>query len=381
MNKLIFFVLILSILAGQVIKIPVGNFGGIILLDVAVIFLCFLGIYNIKFRLKRPPVFIKAALVFIAICLISLLFTPIKLTFPEFIISLLYTIRYSAYILVGWLIYQGAFPSFKKAALNVLITSGVFLAILGLLQLIFLKDLQFLAKYGWDPHYFRTVSTFFDPNFVGAYFVLTLLLLSLSRNKMTSFVWILVYLALLTTFSRGAYLAFFTSFTLISILNRSKKQILFTIILSLGLLLGFNQYKTYVAAPRGIDRYESATSRQDSWRQGWQLFLNSPILGVGFNTYRFALRQYDLADEKFLKSHGSSTNDSSLLYVAATTGILGLTAYLIFLLSLALGKHKVLTSGLIGLIAQSFFANTLFYPPLLFWVILVAYWEEDKTSS
>ena len=183
------------------------------------------------------------------------------------------------------------------------------------------------------------------------------------------------YLALLTTFSRGAYLAFVTSFGIYSILKRSTKLFFLTILLFSGLLLGFFAYQHLVAAPRGVDRTQSAEFRLNTWQQGWTIFQNQPILGVGFNAYRLALRQYRLADEQFLGSHGASTNDSSLLFVAATTGIIGLISYLFFLFQIAkigFRKNPILLASLVGLVAQSFFANTLFYPFLLFWLILLA---------
>ncbi|MBI2596998.1 O-antigen ligase family protein [Candidatus Daviesbacteria bacterium] len=369
-------ILTFTIISGQLIKLPLGN-GGIILLDVAVLALSVLGLVKLKFKLKKPPLFLTAALTFILTGVLSLILTPLNLQLPQYLISFSYAIRFCIYILLGWEIYSGAYPSLKNKIPAVLSFSGLILAILGLVQFYFLPDLRFLTKAGWDPHYFRAVSTFLDPNFLGAYLVLTLLLLfqNLSKVKKWKILTLgIIYFALLVTFSRGAYLAFFVTFTMLSFLNKSLRQMLLTISLSLGLLLGFHLYQTGVAQPRGINRSQSAQSRQNSWQQGWQLFQTHPIFGVGFNAYRYGLKTYNLGDEQFLKTHGSSTNDSSLLYVAATTGILGFLTYIFFLFTLVKSgwNQKFLPAALLGLIAQSFFANTLFYPPLLIWVILMA---------
>lgn len=373
--------LTLSIVSGQLIKISFGT-GGLILLDVALISLCTLGLLQTRGQLSKPPLWIKAAFVFIGVALISLVLSPITLTSNEYLISISYTIRFSLYILFGWLVYSNAFPKLKKNIYKILAFSGFALAILALLQLMLLPDLRFLTQFGWDPHYFRAASTFLDPNFLGSYLVLTLILLASKtpwgRIRQTPGVFYIlaaiIYLALLTTFSRSSYLAFLTAFLTLSVLKRSINFGLLTILLFLGLILGFLSYERLIAQPRNIDRGESAESRIGTWQMGWQIFQAHPILGVGFNVYRYAIREYNLGDEKFLKSHGSSTNDSSLLYVAATTGVLGLISYLIFLFTLvkACLKYRILSAALMGLIAQSFFANTLFYPPLLLWIILMA---------
>ncbi|MEK7616812.1 MAG: O-antigen ligase family protein [Patescibacteria group bacterium] len=375
--------LVLSLSFGQLIKVPIETQGGLILLDLAVIILCVLGLFHTSFRLAKPPIWVKAALAFIMVATASLIFTPLTLTPFEYFISFSYIIRFSLYIFLGWLIFSNALPNIKENIHKVLLFSGFTIAVLGTLQLAFIPDLRFITRFYWDPHFFRTVSTFLDPNFTGAFLVLTLILWY--QNRVVSKKWhlhigIIIYIALLTTFSRGSYLAFLTAFLTLSLMNKSLKLGLITILLFLGLLLGFLSYERLVAEPKDIDRAQSAQSRLGTWQQGLELFQNHPILGIGFNSYRFALRQYNLGDKLFLQSRGSSTNDSSFLYITATTGIIGLSVYIFFLLTIVGKRKSYLTSGLMGLIAQSFFTNTLFYPPVLLWVILVAALE-DKTFS
>ncbi len=149
-----------------------------------------------------------------------------------------------------------------------------------------------------------------------------------------------------------------------------------------GLLFGFFNYQKAVAGPRNIDRTQSAEFRLNTWQQGLSLFQQAPVLGVGYNSYPYALKEYRLANEEFLKSRGATTNDSSLLFVAAATGVIGLTSYLFFLANLleaAWQKHlqnniwgKICSAGILAILAQSFFANTLFYPFILIWIILVS---------
>lgn len=366
-------ILTLAIIAGQMIKIPVGTQGGMTLLDLCVTALTTYGIIKVKFQFKTPPLFLKIFLLFLITGIVSLFLTPLNLTTLEYVTSFFYSFRLLSYVVIYWLIYSGFFNNLKGQIKNILLYSGLGLSLLGLLQFLVLPDLKFLTANGWDPHYFRTVSTFLDPNFAGAYFVLTLTLLI--QKKWNIFIFAIIYLALLTTFSRSSYLMFLISSLSISFFQKSKKMALVTVLLFVVLMLGFQIYTQLVARPRGIDREQSAQFRLSTWQQGLAIFQKSPLIGVGYNNYRYAIREYKLADEQFYKSHGASGNDSSLLFVLATTGILGFTIYILFLLSLlkyAVKNNSVLIAAILGLLVHSVFANSLFYPFILIWLLLKA---------
>ncbi|MBI2196563.1 O-antigen ligase family protein [Candidatus Daviesbacteria bacterium] len=370
--------------AGQLIRIPIGTHG-VTALDITVALFCMVGFLKQRFHLQKPPPQIIAAFIFIFIAVISLLLTPLRLTLSEYLLSFSYTVRLFLYVFFAWLIFSDAFGDLRKNLGKVFLLSGISFATLGLLQFIFFPDLNFLTIAGWDPHYFRTVSTFLDPNFAGAFLVLTLTLILLIQShlgggpgrtpRVFCIFFTITYFALLTTFSRSSYLMFLISGMTLSFLKKSRLYFLSTIILFVILLLGFQIYSQLVTTPRNIDRAQSASSRVNTWQQGLILFKSNPILGVGFNSYRYALKKYQLGDEQFLQSHGSSSNDSSLLFVASTTGILGLVAYLYFLWTIfksSDGKNLYLITGLAGLLIHSLFANSLFYPPILAWILLIS---------
>lgn len=365
----IVWILTLAIIAGQLIKLPISNLAVVSLLDITIIFLCLLGLLRLKFRLGKPPLYIKFGLLFVFMAALSLALTPLNLTTREMLISFLYTVRFASFILFVWLISSNGFPMSKNHIQSIVIFSGIGLATLGLIQFTFLPDLKPLTQYGWDPHYFRTVSTFLDPNFAGAYFVLTLLAIIESPLpvKRRSLAMVLVYLALLTSFSRSSYLMFLVSGLTLSFLKKSKQLLLKISVLFIILFLGFQIYTQVVAEPRNIEREKSASFRFNTWQQGLTIFQNSPLLGIGYNSYRYALIEYNLGNEQFISSHGASSNDSSLLFVLATTGIIGLICYLLFLFSLL-----KLSPIIIGLLVHSFFANSLFYPPILLLAVLSA---------
>lgn len=364
-------ILTFALSSGQLIRVPYLS-GGIAALDIIVFLLSAIGLLKLKFKFKKPA-FLIPALIFILIALLSLFLTPLRLTSAEYLTALSYTGRFFIYLLFSWLIFSGAFPKIQKNLGKILTFAGIILAVLGLLQLIFFPDFRFLTVAGWDPHYFRTVSTFFDPNFAGAFFVLALILLMSDKSRLTPLFFAILYFALLTTFSRSSYAMFLISGLTFSFIKKSKKYALITLILFIFLLYGFQIYNRLVAEPRNISRDQSASSRLSTWQQGFAIIGKNPVLGVGFNAYRYAVREYKLGDAEFLKSHGSSGNDSSLLFVASTTGIIGLLAYLYFLFSIGgCAKRQILLPAVLGLTAHSLFSNSLFFPPILGWLIFMS---------
>lgn len=356
-----FWILALGLTSGQLIRLPFLG-GGITLLDISVLALTILILFKTKFQLRKP-LFLIPGLFFILITILSLIFTPLNLTPAETFTSFSYIARFFLYLVFAVSVF-----SLKKDLSKSFILSGFAIAVLGVLQIIFLPDLRFLAAQGWDPHYFRLVSTFLDPNFTGAFLVLTLILIT-QKAKINLFFFTLVYLALLLTFSRSSYGMFLISGLVFSVIKKTKKYALITLILFGFLLFGFQVYTRLVASPRNIDRNQSASFRLSTWQQGAILFQKSPLSGIGFNAYRYGIKQYNLGDKKFIASHGSSANDSSLLFVLSTTGILGLAAYIYFLFTL-IKTNKILVVGITGLLFHSFFANSLFYSPILLWLLI-----------
>ncbi len=374
------YLLILSVVAGQLIKVPLINQRGPILIDIILFFLVILGLKKLKsYWLSKP---FLAFIIFILICLISLVLSPLGFNPTENLSSFFYILRLLIFFLFGFVLLN---KGLKLNSGKIIIISGVFLSILGLLQFLFFPDLIFLTKYGWDPHFFRTVSTFLDPNFLGIYLTLSIITLLLSkfpkRNTLKIIYFVIIYFALITTFSRSADLLFFVSLFTIGILKKSFIIFILGGFLTVILLITFYTYVSLVALPRNIDREQSGQLRISSWNQGLILFSKSPILGIGFNNYQQALKHYNVAPPSQLTSRGGSSNDSSLLFIIATTGISGLIAYLAFIFfSLKEGIYflkkggdepVLLIAGILALIVNSFFINSLFYPFTLLWIFLL----------
>ncbi len=142
------------------------------------------------------------------------------------LLSLLYLIRWAVYILFA----ISLKVKIKKPILNFyLLASGLLFSFWGLLQYIFLPDTRFLKILGWDDHYYRLLSTQLDPNFAGILIVLAFWQLQKYKNKISSWLYILVNLLLILsltlTYSRASFLAFVISLFFHAIFSLRKKRL------------------------------------------------------------------------------------------------------------------------------------------------------------
>jgi O-antigen ligase len=276
----------------------------------------------------------------------------------------------------------------EKTIIEILGLVGIVITFLGFLQLIFFpkfdNPLFPLTEWGFDPHQGRLTSTFLDPNFVGAFLVLTLGLIIFkliqSVRKVLLLQAVALILAIVLTFSRSAYLMLGTFVILggVFIWNKVSKKQKYTFLLLcflslVGLSLVFPRFLERVSG--GISLDKSSAERVVSWRNGWEIFQNKPILGVGFNNYRFAQEQKNLFKTYSADGgHAGGGADSWVIFILATTGLLGLVVYIVFwikvlkiLLSQKTSLGLVLFLLLSSLLINGQFINSLFFPPIMLW--------------
>src|SRR3989304_391147 len=213
----------------SLLTIPIGQLGRIELTqdivalpaDIIIPILLFLWLIwalGVKRKLPLPPSS-SFILLFFLWATISLGFGARYLAGNQTIVSglfLLRAIEYTGLYFVSWYIITQE-PQFKKTVVRFLLGIGIVVALLGFFQLVIIPDFTELAlKGGWDPHQGRILSTFFDPNFVGGFFAFNLFLgTSLfleEKNPLTKIILVstivILFIALLLTFSRSSYLAF-----------------------------------------------------------------------------------------------------------------------------------------------------------------------------
>ena len=341
----------------------------------------------IKKKYTLPPL-TKPIFLFLMIAIISLIVNSSRLSIRELFVSGLYLLR--------WIVYAGLyfvlidlkdrFNYLKWSSMvNYLIVLGAMTAIFGLVQYLIWPDIGFLEVFGYDPHYFRLVGTFFDPGFVGIILVLTLILLVVSnwekigvfkmKNLPVHCLLFTVYCSLALTYSRSSYLAYLMGMGVIAFIKKAPR--FFLIILFIGAL-------TLLILPRQsggegirLERTSTIQARAGSWQNALIISRDHPLIGVGFNAFRYAQRDYGFLKEQWQESNAGAGADSSLLFVLATTGIIGFLTYLgIWWKILRIGNLTILASAL-AILIHSLFLNSLFYPWVMAWMwILLA--KENK---
>ena len=342
-------------------------------------------------------------------------FTPIQI-----FSSALYLVRWFAYLAIYFIIIE--FDSeFKKKILKILFVDGLIILLAGFIQYFLYPNLRNLYYLGWDEHNYRMFSTFLDPNFAGAFFVLFLIfLLGLLRNelyirhsgkrgtsasrisksfmisaesdsgqaRMTIKGISLLFLlginltSIFLTYSRSAILMLISSSIVYLVLISKKK---FIIILPIILLAAFFVLlPTFNKENTNLFRKTSSFARIDSYTNAVKIIKDHPFLGVGFNTYRYSQISYGFKSQNTkYQNHADAGVDNSFLFVLATMGISGLGVYL-YLWKKLIEKNYMLfiqknnifslmfITGAIGLFVDSFFINSLFYSPIMFWIWTLA---------
>ena len=159
---------------------------------------------------------------------------------------------------------------------------------------------------------------------------------------------------------------------------------------------------SFLSSPRIQERVEgiftidvTAQKRIESWSSIIFLASEHPLLGVGYNTLRYAQLEVGLITDP--GEHSAGGSDSSLLTILATTGIVGLLAFVWLSVSAVALSWKVFAAqhnnefsrglglgmigGLAALFAHSQFVNSLLYPHILamVWIVLgMLVWASDR---
>lgn len=328
----------------------------------------------------------KPMLLFLLVICISLVANSFRYPGNELFVAALYGIRWLLFASVYFVISD--LPElWKKKIPGFLRLSGVSLVVLGYLQYFFYWDLRNLYYLGWDEHLFRMFSTFLDPNFFGSFLVLYFIFVTGCVTKLTKkdgwkrYVWgsvaVLTFTAIFLTTSRSAFIMLGVSLVVFLVLL-GKKKYLFLFAAIAVLIFALSSRFFYLENINPF-RVASSVARVESGVNAISIIAHNSLFGVGFNAYRYAQIEYGLrhSDPKY-PSHADSGTDTSLLFVFATTGIVGLGAYLYLLNSFyregkkADGVYRaVLLSSLVGILVNSLFINSLFYPSIMYWLFSI----------
>lgn len=376
--KLLFIIFFVSLTLGQIGAIPLGTSTTLYAHDIVLTVILFAALIAKKKPSAKPKLWLPIVS-FVGAGLLSLLVNISRFSLPVLGQSSLYLVRWTLYAGLYWIVLEDFVPVIFW--LRGLYLAGVGLAAFGLIQYVWYPYLRNLSYLGWDPHLYRVFSTLFDPNFLGLIFVFTLFIgvYLWGKGKYRMIIGmgeVLTGVAFLLTYSRSGYLALVVALTVL--LGFIKKWSV------LGGLIGLLA-AGIVLLPRpggegvNIMRTVSTAARFGNWERGLVLIRQSPVFGYGFNTLRSVQRTKGWIDESQGISRAGAGLDNSFEFVWATTGVVGLAAYGWLLGSMyALGLQRI-TKGKyhllaimyialgIGMVVQSLFLNSLFYPWILLW--------------
>lgn len=335
MDKIIFFTILILFPFGQLFKIGIFN-----LFDIAVLFLAMVTLL----RHPKYPEWYKYFIYFILFCIFSLLFN-FKLFEPK---SLMYLIRLWSYSMVA--VYISNFVADHKAVVRSLLAVSIASAIFGWLQYFIWPDLTALKYLGWDDHLLRMVGTFLDPTYLGLIIVLGIIIAVFNNYKKVLY-FLLISLAF--TYSRSSYLI-----ASLFLIYKKKFLPLFIFILILFFI------PKDIGEGTNLARTVSGNNKLINYEESIEIFKKSPLVGIGFNNMCNA-RQFFLND-KNIDSHSCNGADSSILFLLATTGIVGLILFINFIFKIS--NNYLLMSSFLAVFIHSLFANSLFYPHIMFWM-------------
>ncbi len=300
---------------------------------------------------------------------------------------------------LAYLFRWGAYFGLYVAAINLLVRSDVrgliaafdasvlIFAIFGIIQAAFLPGFAQLVYpesvlyADWDPQGHRLVSTFLDPNYAGALLTIGLLLYAgrLSSGERVPIWRVAVMLtALLLTLSRSSFAALGVGLVVVLLIRGFSTRMLKVVgVLALLATPAIPRLITFAAAFNKLSVDASALQRFVAWSRALRVFADSPIVGVGFNTYGYVGRFYGF------DATGTSAFalDGGLLFIAVMTGIVGLALYVAMLAfvmfrarrvwrdSSASSQERGVAVGVaaitVAMIVHSLFVNSLLLPFLM----------------
>lgn len=355
MDKIIFFATLVIFPFGQLFKIGFVN-----LFDILVILLAVITI----FRKPKYPKWYKYFSYFLLAGFFSLLANYSLFT----VHSSLYLLRFWSYSMVSVYILNFVKKNELFTVHRSLLTVAVATAIFGWLQYLLWPDLTALKYLGWDDHLLRMVGTFLDPTYLALIMVLGIIIAVFNNYKKVMY---FLLFSLAFTYSRSSYL-------IVTLFLIYKKKFLPLIIFILIILL----LPKNIGEGTNLTRTVSGNKKLINYSQTLEIIKKSPLNGIGFNNMCKAREVY--LDDIATNSHSCSGSDSSILFLLATTGIVGMILFVSFVLRVTSLRHTtyyILHTTFVAVLVHSLFANSLFYPHVMFWMFALLGLQTKSNSQ
>ncbi len=345
---------------------------------VGLVFLC-----TLAFALPKPKIF-KLINNFLIVAFFSLILSIFIFKSWSIVFGAMYLLRiyaYAFFFVAAWNVYQE--ERTKDRLFKILLAISGIIAVFGWFQYFFYPDFRPLVEWGWDDHLYRLIGTFMDPAFTGIIlvfgYILALTKYLFSKKKIFLLLVLFFVVTLAFTYSRAGYLALAAG-SMAVLLKMKKIRALVPVF---GLLLIIFLLPRPSGEGVKLERVASIYARSTNYVETLKIAAHSPLFGVGFNNLCLARQRY--LESTSVYSHSCSGSDSSLLFVLATTGVVGL---LIFLMA-AYAVYIVLSKDLYGiailgsfvaLAVHGFFSNSYFYPWVMGYVALLSSLDIKENS-
>lgn len=380
--KKIFILVLFFFLFGEIIRINLGN--GIVLkpIDIGIgltVFVWFVSKLVKRQKFGHSYIFIPI-MFFILSGFFSLILNSLNLSVNQFVGSVMYSLRWGAYAGIYFVV-SDFDKNFRKRISSLLLVVGSLLVGLGYMQYFIYPNLKQLFSLGWDEHMHRMFSVFLDPNFAGAFFVLFFLfLVNLFARKKKFFIGLMLVLtlaAIFLTFSRSALIMLIVSSSMLFVFL--SKKIWIALLLGIVFIVLAMSSKYFNIENINLFRVVSSEARIETSRNAIKIIGDQPIFGVGFNAYRYTQLRYGFRNDKAkIVSHADSGADNSILFILATTGVVGFSLYALMWIRILKTTSFLVIASVIGVFIDSLFVNSLFYAHIMFWLWVIMGLRENK---
>jgi hypothetical protein len=390
--KNLFYATLLLSVTGEIFRIELSNNIALRPLDISVLACFLIYIYlHLKNKAESIDWIGKAIIFFTIIGFISLVLNSYSLQHGQLFVSFLYLLRWISYASIYFIVRMIGKTSTSTVEWMLILIGFIVLGF-GYLQYFLYPNLRNLFYLGWDEHNYRMFSVFLDPNYAGCFFVLYVIFLlglahynlkkKLQTKTLIIFLGIILsFPAIFLSYSRSALLMVIVSSVLYIFLIKKKKLIFLFSITFLAFLTLL--YPTFDKENTNLFRKKSSFARIESYERSLNIIKDHLLIGVGFNAYRYAAERYETNKQKsvFL-NHAGAGSDSSLLFVFATTGIVGLLIYInmwVKVFQEAFIKYNkvnntyaiIVICSVTGLFINSLFINSLFFPVIMLWTWVI----------
>lgn len=382
-TRILLYALLALFPLGQLTRLSLGSTATVYIHDIVIILILsswFVSKRKRLYSVGKDPL-LRPIIYFVGACLLSLIVNSTHLGLIELSLSSLYLWRFAAYGSLYFVVSDLVKSKHVKAETiqKCLIVAGIGVSVGGLIQYAYFPSLRSMTLFGWDPHEYRVFGTLLDSGYTGILLVLTLIV-AIHRWRLpfisspVSFIALSVtYVAMALTYSRSSYVAFIAGLGMYSTLKRSWIEITVAMVL-LGITIPILPRPSPTSEGVKLERTSTVNARVVNYEESLGIIAGHPLFGIGFNTLRYYKRDNNLVPfNEWEQNHAAAGLDNSLLFVGATTGIIGFTAYLYLWIKIvqytATQSARLATlPSIVAVLIHSLFLNTLFYPWVMIWM-------------